>query len=708
LVLSARSNGDDGNNLRAKIDYDTADPDRTFNLIVFRESISPTGNSDITEEEKFKGLSMDPTNVRYAPTVVKRDSLLCTADVSAEPAGTAGVSVGGRLMSTSVTGSTYGTVAAALIATKLGGSANTGRFRITVGNQSGVASLSASTFTLGATAVTTAVANSAQVDVTVTFQTVGSYSTIVFTANNAGDEVRIEPVPDSSVDLTVLLGLGVAQGGVEYGAFSAHRPRANGIISQRGTDAATDVARLIALAAMTTPTKTDPSATPLGSATDPNRLVIAGPESPFTMSLQPPESWGSLLGRKIETSTTDPVTDTTTLSGDVTLANLAAYMKAAASTINANAGNPGWYAAVQGMNLVINATYGSSTAGMNHYVDVGPTWFVSASALTNTGLFTGDVDNNTLSAGSALGSGTANINGLDAADYTDAFNTLESKVDLFNILVLPRTLNQTPDARQDVWGNASTFCQNNRAFLIIDPTSDAIEKKSTIDNALQIVTGNRVGIVKDHSAMYWPRVAIKPDSSRRYVDPAGTIAGVMARIDGSRGVWKAPAGTEADLRGVFGVETPMSDRENGRLNPEALNCIRAFTSGIISWGARTMDGFDNSGNDDYKYVPVRRFALFLEESLYRGLKWAVFEPNDHRLWSQIRMTVSSFMNGLYRQGAFFGETSKEAYFVKVDAETTTPNDINLGICNVVVGFAPVKPAEFIVVTIKQKAGQVQV
>ena len=152
----------------------------------------------------------------------------------------------------------------------------------------------------------------------------------------------------------------------------------------------------------------------------------------------------------------------------------------------------------------------------------------------------------------------------------------------------------------------------------------------------------------------------------------------------------------------------MSDRENGLINPQALNAIRVFPSGVVSWGARTMDGFDNSGNDDFKYIPVRRFTLFIEESLVRGLKFAVFEPNDEPLWAQIRLAVGAFMNNLFRQGAFAGRTTRDAYFVKVDSETTTQNDINLGIVNVVVGFAPLKPAEFVVITIKQKAGQVQV
>jgi len=193
----------------------------------------------------------------------------------------------------------------------------------------------------------------------------------------------------------------------------------------------------------------------------------------------------------------------------------------------------------------------------------------------------------------------------------------------------------------------------------------------------------------------------------RAVDPSGAMAGVMARIDSTRGIFKAPAGLDADIRGVRGVERQVSDPENGITNPLAVNTIRVFPNGVISWGARTMDGFDNSGNSDYKHVPVRRLALFIEESLYRGLKFAVFEPNDEPLWAQIRLAAGAFMSNLFQRGAFQGQKRSDAYFVKVDRETTTQNDINLGIVNVIVGFAALKPAEFVVVTIQQIAGQVQ-
>jgi hypothetical protein len=160
------------------------------------------------------------------------------------------------------------------------------------------------------------------------------------------------------------------------------------------------------------------------------------------------------------------------------------------------------------------------------------------------------------------------------------------------------------------------------------------------------------------------------------------------------------------MNGLQGLEVNMNDEENGQLNPLGINCLRSFpVFGRVVWGARTMRGADQLA-DEYKYVPVRRLALYIEESLYRGTQWVVFEPNDEPLWAQIRLNIGAFMNNLFRQGAFQGKTPQEAYFVKCDKETTTQNDINLGIVNIVVGFAPLKPAEFVVIKIQQMAGQI--
>jgi phage tail sheath protein FI len=190
--------------------------------------------------------------------------------------------------------------------------------------------------------------------------------------------------------------------------------------------------------------------------------------------------------------------------------------------------------------------------------------------------------------------------------------------------------------------------------------------------------------------------------------PCGAVAGVIARTDAARGVWKSPAGIDAVLNGVLGLQLTLTDPENGAINQLGVNCLRSFpTSGPVVWGSRTLTGADSLANE-WKYLPVRRMALYLEESLYRGTQWVVFEPNDEPLWAQIRLNIGAFMQNLFRQGAFQGTSPREAYFVKCDRETTTQTDINLGIVNIVVGFAPLKPAEFVVIKLQQIAGDIPV
>lgn len=185
------------------------------------------------------------------------------------------------------------------------------------------------------------------------------------------------------------------------------------------------------------------------------------------------------------------------------------------------------------------------------------------------------------------------------------------------------------------------------------------------------------------------------------VPPSGFVAGLYAKTDAQRGVWKAPAGVNVGLGGAVGLAANFTDVQQGNLNDKNINVIRQFASaGIVLWGARTL-----SADPESKYIPVRRMTIFLRVSIYRGIQFAVFEPNDEALWSQLRLTIGSFMTGLFRRGAFQGATPSQAFFVKCDGETTTQDDTNLGIVNVLVGFAPLKPAEFVVVRISQKAGQ---
>jgi hypothetical protein len=212
----------------------------------------------------------------------------------------------------------------------------------------------------------------------------------------------------------------------------------------------------------------------------------------------------------------------------------------------------------------------------------------------------------------------------------------------------------------------------------------------------------------NNTAFYFPWILAADPLKQNAIGqfpPCGFVAGMYATTDANRGVWKAPAGTETALVGASGVTVPLNDAQNGILNPVGMNCVRFFSVyGTVIWGARTAQGNDEIGSQ-WKYVPIRRLALYLEESLYRALQWVVFEPNDDPLWAQIRLNITAFMQTLYRQGAFQGTTPKQAYFVKCDSETTTSTDQDNGVVNVVVGFAPLKPAEFVIIQIQQIAGQ---
>ena len=283
------------------------------------------------------------------------------------------------------------------------------------------------------------------------------------------------------------------------------------------------------------------------------------------------------------------------------------------------------------------------------------------------------------------------------------------KTDLFNLLCLP-PIQRAGSLDNQTWSSALAYCVKRRAMLIIDPPDswNSVAQAETGVNQLRQALGGEQYI--KNAAIYFPRVRIAdPLKENRLAEfiPSGAIAGVFARTDVARGVWKAPAGIEAGLNGVREFSVKMTDPENGRLNPLAVNCLRNFrVHGNVIWGARTLAGSDALGSD-HKYVPVRRLTLFLEESLYRGTQWVVFEPNDEPLWAQIRLNVGAFMNDLFRQGAFQGRTPSQAYFVKCSSETTTQNDINRGIVNIEVGFAPLKPAEFVIIKIQQIAGRIQ-
>jgi phage tail sheath protein FI len=282
---------------------------------------------------------------------------------------------------------------------------------------------------------------------------------------------------------------------------------------------------------------------------------------------------------------------------------------------------------------------------------------------------------------------------------------LLDRVNMFNLLCVP------VESEATTIQNLQKYCVDKRAFYIVDAPQTATTAKLISSGPAGDDPGSITGQNSINSAFYFPWV-LAPDpqvgNRTRFFPPCGFVSGIYASTDGSRGVWKAPAGIDASLTGSAGLQTVLTDLENGSLNVQAINCLREFkVYGDVVWGARTLQGSDQAGSQ-WKYVPVRRLALFIESSLYVGTQWVVFEPNDETLWGQIRLNVGAFMQGLFLQGAFQGTSPQKAYFVKCDAEVNPQTSINLGIVNIVVGFAPLVPAEFVVIQIQQIAAQSQV
>ncbi len=332
---------------------------------------------------------------------------------------------------------------------------------------------------------------------------------------------------------------------------------------------------------------------------------------------------------------------------------------------------------------VAHYALGSSTAG-SHYT--------SAEAATPTGL-----PQSAQLIGSPLG-----FTGIYALQKVPIFNLLSipeaARAQAGNPNAADSTINAT-----EIYSAAITLCDQQRALLLFDPPPNV----NTVSGAVDWKS-NSIGVVDPNGAAFWPRLRLADalnNGNLRTFAPSGVVAGVFSKSDGQNGVWTAPAGISASLNGVQNMTYQLSDAENGQLNPLGLNCFRTFPIyGPVLWGSRTLVGADAMASQ-WKYVPVRRMALFLESSLYQGLQWVVFQPNDDRLWASIRLNVSSFMQTYFLKHAFQGTTPDQAYFVKCDSETTTQTDIDNGIVNILVGFAPLMPAEFVVIQIEQLTGQ---
>ena len=690
LKLTAKNAGLVGETIRAVTTYNGQQPEVTFNLELFRwETVG--GQLIKQDRELWSNLSMDPLAPRYAPTFLTQNSTLVNAAAAATvPAPVSGFSQSGRPVPHDTgTPTTFRAAWAAFLGNSAGVANNC--FRISVDGTPSVdidlssldvAGISAASVAASKTALSGLIKGAIDPElplgkaVQVSFEdgptppvADGNATTLLRISSTTGT-VFIQPA--ATKDLAVPLMLGTDQGGLEMSGYAAARPAPNGISFK-------------ALNSL------------VGFSGQPqnvfNTLTVNGSAVALGTSLQTVGSTSPIYKDAYATSRT---------GNNDGLREKLAILQSAVNNFASGNSTFRWKAEVWGSRLVLLTTESSDNS-------IG----TILTAPTNIGGdFTKNVTRYSLGVGGTVGLQTPKAalatdgTAPSLGDYTRAYDeVIDKEIDLFNLLILPKDADHSAATTASLWGPASSFCLKRRALLLMDAPADW-KKVQDATNPASGINSLRVGLVKDHSALFYPRLLVNDNGLSKAVGASGAIAGLMARIDGTRGVWKAPAGTEANLRGVAGLELAFSNQENGVLNPRGINMLRAFPTGIVNWGARTMDGDDDSASE-WKYIPVRRLALFIEESLYRGTQWVVFEPNDEPLWSQIRLNLGAFMHSLFRQGAFQGKTPKEAYFVKCDSETTTQDDINKGIVNILVGFAPLKPAEFVIIKLQQMAGQIQ-
>lgn len=267
----------------------------------------------------------------------------------------------------------------------------------------------------------------------------------------------------------------------------------------------------------------------------------------------------------------------------------------------------------------------------------------------------------------------------------DVGRALESLPDDVALLVVPQTARGDANAAKTTIVTAQQWAEQSGVFFIADPPYFRTPR-----SIVQWLDGNPT-LRSHNSAMYWPRLAGRPGQP-----PAGGVAGLFARTDRDAGVWKAAAGVEAGIRGATGTTHSISESGNDLLATHGINPLRRVGSAVLVWGGRTV-----AADSEWKYIPVRRTYLFLERSIERSTRWAVFEPNGESLWATVRKAVTGFLTELWREGAFTGRSQRDAFFVRCGRDTMTRNEIEAGRLIIEVGFAPLKPAEFVIFRIGQ-------
>lgn len=710
LTTRAKASGTFGNTIRLEVDYRTSNPDETFNLRVVLEE-----GGVAVQNESFTGLSMDPVSPRFAPSYVTGSSALIDLALHANTAAGGGDDLtvpGNSFSGFSQSRRPLGNLAS--IRSILDGLINPvapepprSRFEVSVDGSNFVpvdlapwstADINAATLTQIRNRfqdrINTALdAVSPVANVAVTTVTSGGLANMLtITSDGAGAPqtgVRIRRAPDR--DIAEPLMLGIDQGGIEPVRRSEFRPAPTASVLRVG-DPATggSLTTLDTLSALAVSQMV--SITINGVLVDLNSLpnvinTTGNPADPFVTSAP---GFSPLTGEN------DGVRE---------------KLRIIANAITNESTLP-YRAEVWGYTLAIYATGGTLNEQPSG-ITIAP-----GALSSGTGEFILNTRQYTLGGGGS-GAFSSGVDGSDGVDPDVAafegsgvnqtgMHALDP-VDLFNLMVIPDDEALDDAAMRTLYGRAAPYCESRRSFLIVDSPRAWTNVNSGLadvvqDGSMIATLRGALGSAKDHAAVFYPRLRIRVAGLTRVVGAGGAIAGLMARTDASRGVWKAPAGIDAGLNTVTGLNVVLTDAQNGVLNKQGVNCIRVLPNGsIINWGARTLDGDDDTGSE-WKYVPIRRFALFLEESLYRGTRWAVFEPNDEPLWANLRLNINAFMTSLFRQQAFQGTSPQEAFYVRCDKTTTTQDDRNKGIVNVEVGFAPLKPAEFVVIKIQQIAG----
>lgn len=660
-----------GDAIRVAVDYDTLDPELTFNMTLWRETVDDQGRLGQAENEAYSNLSMDPQASNFVQRVVNGASRLVRVTAVHDAPD---LTINNEDQVYSQSGSYFANGAA--LDTFLADIAEEQRITVEIDGRDQVTAILTppiSPNSIHDAIEASLIARSLSARVNVTGHDSGNGIALRIAVDSADGTRSIRILPAGQNDGTGTLALGSLRGGIEVGLYSDHRPAMTGVTT-RPFAAAGDI-------------------TPLEA------LLGVGAGAAWPIDFEDGTADGTISGLSWGVAgATNPMDD-----GDggtpFSLESLAGNLDSLVATLNA-ADPLGdiWTFSRIGYRVRAIRDDGMLTPSEAGTLDTGGAIAYVDDAVANRPAY---------GLGQAGGATTGSDGQMPVlTDYQTVFQRVSREVDIFNMMILPRGHQQTDDQRGGIWGAASAFCREQNALLIMDPRSDD-NAWSTVDQvtAKAQLIEFKSGVIPEVSCVFWPRVRTPLGRTQVHVDPSGTMAGVIASTVARLGVWNAAAGLSAPLVGVTGLEYPMSDADNGVINPRGINALRAKSTGNVIWGVRTLAGDDAFSNRDFAYIPVRMTTDFIKNSLQVALQEYVFKPNNRVTWANIEMMCRAFMHGLYERKAFRGATVDDAYNVRCDETTTSPTDIALGIMNVWVFFAPLFPAEFIHLHVQHKFEQ---